>query len=58
MVIDNRDQINMVHFNTKGRKAFKEFALVLIRSLAEKSGSITFKVKSHRLKDSGIRITS
>lgn len=55
---DNGDQINMVSFSSKEREAFNGLALVVVRSLAGASGSITVNAKSSGLKDSSVKIES
>ena len=55
---DNGDQINMVSFSSKEREAFNGLALVVVRSLAGASGSITVKAKSSGLKESSVKIES
>jgi beta-galactosidase len=55
---DNGDQTNMVPFQSHERKAFNGMALVIVRSVPGKTGTITIKVKSPGLEDATVTIKS
>jgi len=55
---DNGDPTNMTSFSSKEREAFNGLALVIVRSFAGASGTITVKVKSYGLKDSSVKFES
>ena len=55
---DNGDQTNMVSFSSKEREAFNGLALVIVRSFARNSGTITVKAKSAGLNNCSVRIIS
>jgi beta-galactosidase len=55
---DNGDPTNMVPFPSHERKAFNGLALVIVRSIAGKSGTITIKAKSPGLKETSVKLKS
>lgn len=55
---DNGDPTNMESFSSYKREAFGGFCLVVIRSMAGQSGSITLVAKSSGLQDAEVKITS
>ncbi|HEY8933783.1 MAG TPA: beta-galactosidase GalB [Cyclobacteriaceae bacterium] len=55
---DNGDPTNMVSFSSLKRNAFNGLCLVIVRTLANKTGTITVKAKSPALKDIQVTINS
>ncbi len=55
---DNGDPTNMVSFSSKERKAFNGLCLVIVRSIAGKSGIIHVKIQSDGLVKTNIDIKS
>jgi len=55
---DNGDPSDMEEFSSNNRKAFSGMALVIIRSEAKSTGSITVRARSRGLKEAKIKISS
>ena len=53
---DNGDPTNMVSFTSKEREAFNGLCLVIVRSVAGKSGTVKVKVHSSGLKETQVEL--